>query len=309
MPWGYAAAAVASYAGAQSSKRSADKQEQAARDAMAMQQNQFNMVRADSAASREIGTNALYKLADILGIDRAGPAAPNRDDFYHMPGEAKGKRDITDPFGWHGKANLEYTTSFSSAKKGKPLKKNQKGQPPSPIFDEAAYNDAMKAYSMDKEKFDKRPRGMAAVEFDPGYQFRLDQTNKSIDRYQSSGRVTGGRAIKEAQQYGQDFASKEFGNATARLFTLAGYGPVGVNQSASAGMNAANMGGQYSLVAGNAAANGIVGQNNAYQNFANNAMTYKTYNDWTNKNNQNTQTSNTGGGFSNNDDYRWSNDK
>ena len=242
------------------------------------------MVRGDTAAQREIGTNAINKLADILGIERSGPSAPTRQQFTSGGGGSvapsglqgdgifvtlNGKKTGADPVMAKvlggGKKKSGGSNSFGGGDSS---------------FDAAGYNAAMEKYAADKAAFDTRKLGMDAWTPDPGYQFRLDNTNSTIDRYQAAGRVTGGRAIKEAQRYGQDFASNEFGNSLGRLYTLAGFGPVASNTSANAGMNAANQMGQYSLASGNAQAAGYANMNNAIQSGLQNYTTYRTYNDW-----------------------------
>ena len=117
----------------------------------------------------------------------------------------------------------------------------------------------------------------------PGYQFRLGEGNKALDRFQSSGRITGGRALKEALRYNQDYASGEYGNYLQGLFNLTGQGSSAVNTATNAGQNASSNIGQYQLGAGNAAAQGYMGQagawNNAIQGGLQNYMTLSMYND------------------------------
>lgn len=117
----------------------------------------------------------------------------------------------------------------------------------------------------------------------PGYQFRLSEGQKQLDRLQSAGRITGGRAIKEALRYGQDYASGEYGNYLEQLFRLSGIVGNAVNTASAMGQNAASNIGQYRLGAGNAAASGYLGQgsaiNNAIQGGLQNYTTYSMYND------------------------------
>lgn len=286
MPWGAAAIFASAAASGYAAKKGADAQQQGIQAGLGLQKEMFDIVRADTAPYREVGSNALYKLADILGVDRPGPTAPTRGDFTRMSDQPKRKKNITDPFGWHEKYGEGYNTSLEGAIKGKPVGK-RKHQPPHEIFDEAGYNEAIGKYNEELKKFNERPRGASALELDPGYQFRLDSSNKMLDRYQSANRLTGGRAVKEALRYGQDFASNEFGNSVNRLFTLAGFGPGAVSQSASAGQNMANQGTQLHLASGNVEANRYANYNNSFQNALNNYTTYRTYQNWNNRTNQN----------------------
>lgn len=62
----------------------------------------------------------------------------------------------------------------------------------------------------------KAPTG-ADFQNDPGYQFRLEQGQKALERSAAAkGSATGGAAIKAAQRYGQDYASNEYGNVYGR---------------------------------------------------------------------------------------------
>lgn len=52
---------------------------------------------------------------------------------------------------------------------------------------------------------------------DPGYQFRLDEGEKALDRTASArGNLLSGQQIREALRYNQNMASQEYGNAYAR---------------------------------------------------------------------------------------------
>jgi len=117
----------------------------------------------------------------------------------------------------------------------------------------------------------------------PGYQFRLGQGNQALDRFQASNRITGGRALKEALRYNQDYASGEYGNYLESLFRISGLGGNAVNTATSAGQASAANIGQYNMAAGNAAGQGSLRQasawNNAIQGGLQNYMTLSMYND------------------------------
>lgn len=117
----------------------------------------------------------------------------------------------------------------------------------------------------------------------PGYQFRLGQGDEALTNIQSKGGYRlGGRAVKEAVRYNQDYATGEYGNAVDRLFRLGGFGTSGVGTSASAGANAANTAANASIAAGNAGAAGSYGQasaiNNSIQGGLQNYLTWDMYN-------------------------------
>lgn len=55
---------------------------------------------------------------------------------------------------------------------------------------------------------------------DPGYKFRLAESEKALKRRESvGGNLFSSQALRNAQRYGQDMASQEFGNAYNRALT------------------------------------------------------------------------------------------
>lgn len=98
--------------------------------------------------------------------------------------------------------------------------------------------------------------GMDQFQQDPGYQFRMSEGMKALDRQAAArGGLISGGAMKAAQRYGQDLASQEYQNAFNRyqtersaalnpLQSLAGVGQTTANQLGAAGQ-------QYATSAGN----------------------------------------------------------
>lgn len=131
---------------------------------------------------------------------------------------------------------------------------------------------------------------------DPGYAFRLQEGQKALQRSAAAkgGLLSGGTA-KAEQQYGQDYASNEYGNVYNRalgeyqqrynifnqnqtnqynrLASLAGVGQTTAQQLGSAGQNFANSAGNILQSSGNAQASGInnaaAANASAYQNSGN----------------------------------------
>lgn len=82
---------------------------------------------------------------------------------------------------------------------------------------------------------------------DPGYQFRLQQGQKALDRsLAAQGMSQSGAALKAAQEYGQGLAATEYGNAYDRWLAqnqqLAGQGSQGLNAATNIGNVYGNMG-------------------------------------------------------------------
>lgn len=110
---------------------------------------------------------------------------------------------------------------------------------------------------------------------DPGYQFRLSEGLKALDRQAAArGGLISGGALKAAQGYGQDLASQEYQNAFNRYQTnrnsvygmlsgQQGVGQAATNAMGAAGQNYANQAGEAYMGAGNARASGYIGAANA----------------------------------------------
>lgn len=138
------------------------------------------------------------------------------------------------------------------------------------------------------------------VEQDPGYQFRLQQGQQSIQNSQAARGLQGsGGALKELMNYGQGLASQEYGNAynrgyqnwqgnqagqmgmaNARAQGLSGLASMGYGATTQGNQLGQNYGSQYALGQqgiGNAQAAGTMGAQNAlqggFQNFMDLAKT------------------------------------
>jgi hypothetical protein len=113
--------------------------------------------------------------------------------------------------------------------------------------------------------------GRVDLNQDPGYAFRLKEGQQALDRQAARrGGLISGNALKAAQQYGQEMASQEYGNAYSRaldrynanvsreatgynrLANISGLGPTAANTIGAAGQNYATGAGN---IAGNMAAN------------------------------------------------------
>ena len=80
---------------------------------------------------------------------------------------------------------------------------------------------------------------MSSFQTSPGYNFRMDEGNRNLTNSYSNN-SGGGNAMRAMMDYGQNFASNEFGNWWNRNAGMAGAGQSAVGGTAMAGMNAAN---------------------------------------------------------------------
>ena len=119
------------------------------------------------------------------------------------------------------------------------------------------------------------PFGMEQFQQDPGYQFRLSEGLKALDRQAAArGGLISGSALKAAQRYGQEAASQEYTNAFNRyqaerqarlgpLQSLAGVGQTTAQQIAGQGQQMAANVGNLQTSGAAARASGYVGGANA----------------------------------------------
>ncbi len=116
---------------------------------------------------------------------------------------------------------------------------------------------------------------MKDFQADPGYQFRMDEGLKAIDRSAAArGGLNSGATLKALTRFGQNQASQEFGAARDRFnqdrdqkfnkyASIAGVGQVANQQLGQAGQNFANATGQNMMGAANAQAASNIATTNA----------------------------------------------
>jgi len=147
-----------------------------------------------------------------------------------------------------------------------------------------------------------RDFGMQDFQQDPGYQFRLGEGLKALDRQAAArGGLISGAALKAAQGYGQDQASQEYTNAFNRyqtnranqlnpLGSLMSSGQAAVNNQATAAGNYGAQGAAALQAAGQATAAGQLGVGNTWNNALNTgASAYQNqtnFNNWLNRSQQ-----------------------
>jgi len=144
--------------------------------------------------------------------------------------------------------------------------------------------------------------GMADYQADPGYQFRLDQGNKALQRAGAKfGNSLSGAQMQGMTDYNQGMASQEYGNAYNRfmnnrttrfgeLSNLAGLGQSSVGATGQAGQNAANQIGNNTMGAATVAGNAGMANAGNWTNALNNGV-----NQWQNYNAMNNMNPNAGG--------------
>jgi len=108
---------------------------------------------------------------------------------------------------------------------------------------------------------------LADFQADPGYQFRLSEGQKALERSAAArGGLYSGRAMKDATRFGQDLGSQEYGNYFNRFQALRQNKLNPLQSLMGAGQTSANTIGDLTTQGGNARAAGMVGSANAWTN-------------------------------------------
>jgi len=101
----------------------------------------------------------------------------------------------------------------------------------------------------------------------PGYQFRLDEGLKAVQRSAAArGLLASGGTVKAVNRYAQGVASDEYNNYANRLATLAGVGQASTGSVANAGQSMVNSAGQATSGLANAYLNAGNAQASSYAN-------------------------------------------
>lgn len=292
------ASALSGGLGFMGSKKSAEAAEEATEGSLAESARQFDITRADTQVSRDIGDAAKLQLAEMLnlnpylqrGLDDDVAAAENQQSVSVKVKEALGFEDLfttnllkSGPLGLGGLAGTGLPL-LQKFKEGKERTVEMGGQLTGPA--ERDYRLSETGYKDPLQDFD--------VTDDPGYKFRLGETEKAVERIGAKGGYrTSPRLKMEMADRISDLASQEYGAAygraktregdrVERLFRLAGFGGAATNVAASAGASTAAQTGQalrYGAgLTSQAEQYGTESLNQAVQGGVQNYMTLQKYN-------------------------------
>jgi hypothetical protein len=108
-------------------------------------------------------------------------------------------------------------------------------------------------------------QSLQALQASPGYQLRLTEGQKALERSAASrGTLLTGGTAKALQRYGQEFASTEYDKRQQQLFSLAGLGYNAAATQAGANARYATTMGDLLTQQGNTNAAGTIGVGNAW---------------------------------------------
>lgn len=107
----------------------------------------------------------------------------------------------------------------------------------------------------------------------PGYQFRVDETQRAIDNSAAArGGLFSGATVKEGARFRDGLASLEFENYYNRLMDMSNRGQNSAAAVGSAGANYASGAGNALMAGGNARASGAMAAGNAFSGFLGDAV-------------------------------------
>lgn len=243
MTWGMVAVAgatlVTGVMANNASNRAASGAQSAAQNANQLQWDMYQQNRGDQAPWRNTGGAALGQLGNLMGLQSQG--AFNSDLYL------KDHPEVAAAMAENGKSAYDFYLS----KYGENNAEGSKYFGGSPEFGSMGRDFSMSDYQAD-----------------PGYQFRLEQGAKALERAGAArGSQLSGAQMKGLTDYNSGMASQEYGNAYNRfmqnrttrfgeLSNLAGLGQSSVGQTGQTGANTANQMGNNltgaATVAGNA---------------------------------------------------------
>jgi hypothetical protein len=237
--------------GAGSASDAADAQTASAQADLAYQKETRDLIRSDMEPYRGSGANALaaynYELglgprptfgANPLSVERFTEQGAPIDNGYYEGGSSREGYWVSQP-------GFEEINRFRVG-----------GQ----IFDDEA---AAQAYATANSTGGTEYGGFTKT---PGYDFRMQEGQRGLEASQAArGGLNSGAAMKALQQYGQDYASSEYGNYLARLQGQQGVGLSASAMNATAAQNAASGVSNALAGIGNAQAAGSIGVGNAIQ--------------------------------------------
>lgn len=204
----------------------------------------YDTTRADQAPYREVGSGALYKLADMYGVPRP-VFAPANDSAAPSLAQTYGVTGFNPLGGRMGE--------FTYGPTGEP----SKGQPTPQT---------------------KMTAGYDGFQQSPGYQFRLNEGIKAAERSAAArGLLGSGATMKGIQRYGEGLAASEYESFANRLAALAGVGQTATNATSAAGQTAANGISNAFTNAGNARASSYANTGAAINNGAQNLASMYLY--------------------------------
>jgi hypothetical protein len=279
-------ALVGSAVSSNAAKKGAKAQAHSADAATEEQRRQYDQTRTDMLPWQQTGQQSLSQLALEMGLPGVQQQPLTYDDWLAAnpvnPAAAAGGQGpvtIDNATGRViGDGRAQGINNLRGGFRQAPLAVS--GQPGAPADRRAEYDQYVKGLSAapaptGREGYLSHDFTLADFEKDPGYQFRLDEGTKALERSAAArGGLLSGATGKALERYGQDYGSTEYSNAYNRfnndrttrfnrLSAVAGTGQTAATTLGSLGANSANTISDLATQRGNARAAGSIGQANA----------------------------------------------
>lgn len=265
-------------AAAYGAKQQANAAKRGANAATDENSRQFDLIRSDTAAQRNLGTGATGILSRLYGLPTydAATEAANADvlvgDQYLPPGTTTTAAGN----GW-------YTVSNNGVNLGTLRPGGDNGRfIAADGVDIPAFAQQVSQQRQATANAAGTPAQSTGMNFDafletPDYQFTKQQAMQGLDRsLLARGRGLGGASAIAGERLASGLASQQFGDTFNRLTTLAGLGSAATNTSAQAGLTTAANNSSALINAanqrGSAYANGAAGISDALSNGAGNYL-------------------------------------
>lgn len=219
----------------------------------------YDTTRADNAFAKSVGEGALGKLAAMYGVTSAAGVGGNYG--FDAAAYLRDNPDVA--------ANFKNTEQgkFSSPTEYALWHYQNYGQSEGRAAPQTAASVANAA----------QPYG--GFETSPGYQFRVDEATKAIERSAAArGGLRSGATMDALQRRVQGVASDEYENYANRLAALAGIGQNAKSSDAAAGANYAGQNAQTTMAAGNARASAYANTGSAINQGVQNLTSAYLYN-------------------------------
>jgi hypothetical protein len=261
---GVVAAGATAYAANRQSKAAKDASRattQAAQDSNALQLQMFNQQRSDMEPWRQAGMTGLGQYMQMLGLPSNVIQTPAANSSWGMdPGQAylQANPDVArNPyFAQNPQEHYNRHGQAEGRQWGAPVMQTGGNQPP----------------AVTGAPSGSQPKSISdLLKATPGYQFRFDEGQKAVESSAAAaGGLNSGKTLKALTQYGQNFASNEYGNYMNRLASLAGVGQTATTQVGQWGQNYAQNAGQNLQNAANSRAQSMYARGDAQAGMAGN---------------------------------------
>lgn len=258
--------------------------------ALKLQKRIYEEGKQESQPWYQAGTSAVNQLSTLMGIKPTASATSRQSliDQYKPQFTSTSTVSGSSPANSReaqARANAYYTkykqapagytlgNTLAGGKMGTAVYPTSTGPTSTSTTDQAGLNAYVDKLLADQSAsaesnplFGALARGFTMEDYqaDPGYQFRLSEGNKALERQLNArGKTFSPEAVNALQSYGQGLASEEYGNAYGRfnqdqgnlfnrLATLSGFGQAAQAGQAAAGANYAQSAGDLYTGMGNA---------------------------------------------------------